>query len=175
MKKNTFKGIFVIIITILLIGNTTSMYSTTIIEKIKLTIDEIPEGFMFGQVPDFAKGLLKNNPWNLDQDAIKKLTSRIYPGGEYSKISDIHMTIIANKKNPFGDEIGCYIILYKNAQSAKEELTKLNEYVKYNNDRALIIEKNNLVVYLYVDDAGNYEHIEKLYETMKKKIEKDNG
>ena len=171
MKKNSFNRIFIIIITILLIGNTTSMYSTTTIEKIKLTIDELPEGYMFGQVPEFAKGLLKNNPWNLDQDAIKKLTNRIYPGGEHSKVSDIHMTIIADKKNPFGDDIGCYIIIYKNTKSAKEELTKLNEFVRYNSDRAVIIEKNNLVVYLYVDDVKNYEHIEKLSGIIKKKLE----
>ena len=171
MKKNSFKGIFIVIITVLLIANTTSMYSSTVIAKIRLTIEDIPEGFMFGQVPEFAKGLLKNNPWDLDQAAIKKLTSRIYPGGEHSKVSDMHMTIIANKKNPFGDDIGCYIIIYKNAKSAKEELVKLNEFVKYNNDRSIILQKNNLAVYLYVDDVKNYEHIEKLSEIIKKKLE----
>jgi hypothetical protein len=147
------------------------MYSSSIIEKIKPTTDEIPAGYMFGQVPEFARSLLKTNPWTLDQAAIKKLTNRIYPGGEYSKVSDLHMTIITNKKNPYGDDIVCYIFIFKNEKSAQEELVKINEHVGYNNDRSIVIEKKNLAVYLCVDSVNDFEYIKTMSESIKKRLE----
>ncbi|MCL1864516.1 MAG: hypothetical protein FWF73_01745 [Spirochaetes bacterium] len=171
MKKNSLRGIVIFISMILFIGNTTSMYSSDIIEKIKITVDEIPDGYMFGQVPEFAKGILKNNPWNFDKDAIKKFTDRIYPGADYRNISEIHMTIIASKNKPLGNDIGCYIMIYKNGKAAKDELKKLNEFIKYNSDRGIIIEKNNIAVYLYINDVKNYDHIKRLSEIIKKKLE----
>ena len=171
MKKNTLKGVFITIIMTLFIGNATSIYSSAVIDKIKLTKDEIPAGYIFGQVPEKAKGVLKDNPWDFDQDAMKNFTNRIYPGADYRNISDIHMTIIANKDNPVGDDIGCYIIIYKNAKAAKDEFTKLNKFINDNSDRGIVIEKNNIAVYLYVNDVNNYDHIRRLSEIIKKKLE----
>ena len=171
MKTNSLKGIFIFMIAVLLIGNTASTYNSSIIEKIRLTIDEIPAGYVFGQAPEKAKSLLKDNPWKFDQNAMKNFTNRIYPGADHRNISDIHMTIIAKKDNPFGNDIGCYIFIYKNAKSAKDELRKLNEFIKYNSDRGIVIEKNNLAVYLYINDVNNYEHIKRLSEIIKKKLE----
>jgi len=171
MKKSSLKSIFLLVITAFLIGNTTSMYSSSVIEKIKLTADDIPAGYMFGQVPKFALGILKDNPWKFDQDAIKRFTNRIYPGADPRNVSDIHMTLITNKDNPFGDDIGCYIIIYKNAKAAKDEFTKLNEFIRYNSDRGIVIEKNNLAVYMYVNEIKNYDHMQRLSEIIKKKLE----
>jgi hypothetical protein len=126
---------------------------------------------MYGQIPGFAQSLLKSNPWTLDQAAIKKLTHRIYPGGEYSKVSDLHMTIIANKKNPYGDDIVCYIFIYKNEKSAREEMAKLNEFVRYNSDRGIVVEKNNLAVFLFVDRVKDFDYIKTMSETIKKRLE----
>ena len=171
MKRHSLMAISIITIVSVFIGSTTTMYSSSIIEKIKPTATEIPEGYMFGQVPGFAQSLLKTNPWNLDQAAIKKLTNRIYPGGEYTKVSDLHMTIIANKKNPYGDDIVCYIFIFKNEKSAREELIKLNEHVGYNSDRSIIIEKKNLAVYLCVDSVRDFEHIKEMSDIIKKRLE----
>jgi hypothetical protein len=171
MKRHSLLAISIFTIVTVFIGSTSTMYSSSIIEKIKPTMEEIPEGYMFGQVPGFAQSLLKTNPWNLDQAAIKKLTNRIYPGGEYTKVSDLHMTIIANKRNPYGDDIVCYIFIFKNEKSAQEELIKINEHVGYNRDRAIVIEKKNLAVYLHVDSVKDFEHIRELSETIKKRLE----
>jgi len=153
------------------ISSTTAMYSSSIIEKIRPTSDQIPAGYMFGKVPGFAQSLLKENPWNLDQTAIKKMANRIYPGGEYSKITDLHMTIIANKKNPYGDDIICYIFVFKNEKSAQEELLKINEYVGYNKDRSIVLGKNNLAVYFCVDNAKDFDYIQAMSEAVQKKLE----
>jgi hypothetical protein len=171
MKKYTLLAISLTTILTVFIGSTSAMYSSSIIEKIKPTNEDIPAGYMYGQVPGFAQSLLKNNPWNLDQTAIKKMTNRIYPGGEYSKISDIHMTIIANKRNPYGDDIVCYIFIYKNEKSAQEEAAKLNEHAGYNSDRAIVLAKKNLAVYLHVDSVKDFEHIQSMSETIKKRLE----
>jgi len=171
MKKIPLLTIFVITFVTVFISSASTMYSSSIIEKIKPTTAEIPEGYMFGQVPGFAQTLLKTNPWNLDQAAIKKLTNRIYPGGEYTKVSDLHMTIITNRKNPYGDDIVCYIFIFKNEKSAQEELIKINEHVGYNSDRSIIIEKKNLAVYLCVDSVKDFEHIKEMSEVIKKRLE----
>ena len=92
------------------------------LSKISLSEKEIPEGFFFGKIPPFAKKVLKNNPWTLDKPAIRKLTDRIYPGGNYNNITAIHMTIMAKKKTPYGDDIVCYLILFKEGKSATDEI-----------------------------------------------------
>lgn len=171
MKKITLMAIFALTVSAVFIGSSTAMYSSSIIEKIKPTTGDIPEGYMFGQVPDFAKTLLKNNPWNLDQAAIKKMTNRIYPGGEYTKISGLHMTIITNKKKPYGDDIVCYVFIFKDEKSAKEELAKLHEFVGYNNDRSIVLEKGNIAVYLCVDEVKNFDHIKGISETIQKRLD----
>lgn len=171
MKRHSLIIISFITFVSIFISSTTAMYSSSIIEKIRPTSEEIPDGYMFGKVPGFAQSLLKDNPWNLDQAAIKKMANRIYPGGEYSKITDLHMTIIANKKNPYGDDIICYIFIYKNEKSAQEELSKLNEYVGYNKDRSIVIGKNNLAVYFCVDSTKDYEYIQAMSEAVQKKLD----
>ena len=32
---------------------------------------------MYGMIPDFAKKILKGNPWNMDRAAIKKLSDKL--------------------------------------------------------------------------------------------------
>lgn len=171
MKKYSFYIISLTTVITVFISSATTMYSSSIIEKIRPTVNEIPAGYMFGQVPEFAKSLLKENPWTLDQAAIKKLTNRIYPGGEYSKVSDLHMTIITNKKNPYGDDIVCYIFIFRNEKSAQEELVKLNEFSGYNSDRSIVIEKKNMAVFLLVDSIKDFEYIRAMSEVIKKRIE----
>lgn len=171
MKTGKFTAIIILLFITFFISSSAMMYSSTVIDKIRLTSEEIPAGYMYGQVPGFAQSLLKSNPWSLDQTAIKKMTSRIYPGGDYSKVSDIHMTIITNKKNPYGDDIVCYIFIFKNEKSATEEMNKLSEFVSFNTDRAIMIGKKNLAVYLHVDSIKDFDHIKNLSEGIKKKLE----
>ncbi len=145
-------------------------FKSNIINKIKLTNEDIPEGFVMGKIPKFARRVLKNNPWMLDNKAIKKLTNRIYPGGNYSMIAKIHITIIAKKKNPYGDDIVCYVILYRNKNTAKNEIKKIENYVNYNRDRAIVVVEKNMVVYLHVDNYHHLHHIQDLAKNIKARI-----
>ncbi len=172
MKRNSLLIIPFITFFIVFLTGITEINSSSLIEQIKPTAEEIPEGYMFGQVPKFAQNVLKNNPWSLDKDAIKRMTGRIYPGGEYTKVSDLHMSIITNKNKPYGSDMGCYIFIFRDKKAAQEELMKLKEYVNNNSDRSIIIDKSNLAVYLYVNNTKNFEYIKTISGIMKKRMDK---
>ena len=131
-------------------------------ELIRLSESDIPEGYRYGIIPDFASGLLKSNPWMLDPAAKKKLAHRIYPGAEYTRISSIHMTILASRDNPYGDDIVCYIILFKNGKQAKTEMEKLSAYSGFNTDRTILLSRDNLAVFLLVDDVDHFHLIRQM-------------
>ena len=97
--------------------------------KIKLLKSDIPDGFIYGSVPEFAKKVLKNNPWEMDKNAIRKLADMIYPGGDYSRISGIHVSILAKQERPYGDDIVCYIIYYKDFVEPLQDFVEPNHYI----------------------------------------------
>jgi len=146
-------------------------YRAEVFSKIKLTSSDIPQGFIIGKIPPAVKKVLKANPWQMDRAAIKRLSRHIYPGGNYNKITGIHMTIMANARHPYGDDIVCYAILYRDEPSALGEIKKLKDFVGYNNDRAILIEKENLAVYLHVDSTSDYHHIQAMAEVIRKRIQ----
>ena len=170
MKRRIISiSISIMFITISL-ANAVANYNTDIIKKVRVLKKELPSGFIFGKVPNFAKSVLKDNPWLMDRAAIKKLTKRIYPGGNYNKILKIHMTIMTNKKNPYGDDIVCYVILYKDKSSANEEIKKISSFAGYNRDRVILLTKNNVAIYLHVDNIENFHYIRDIASNMKVKL-----
>jgi hypothetical protein len=147
------------------------MYSNSVINIIRPAEADIPEGYRYGIIPDFAKNMLKENPWNLDQNALSRFAHRIYPDADNNRMSAVHMTIISNKKNPYDDDIVCYIFLYKDKKSAESEINKLTKFVENNRDRGIVLSKENLAVYLLVDHIKEYNHIENISRNMQKKID----
>ncbi len=136
------------------------------IDSVKLTGTDIPEGYMYGKVPAPYQGTLKDNPWLMDRAAIKRLADKIYPGGDHGKIAGIHVSIIASKKTPFGDDIVCYVILYNNMKDAQQEIRKMTEFTGYNNDRALLLTRDNLAIIFFVDDIINFHYIQEMAKTI---------
>jgi hypothetical protein len=154
----------------LMSGNMMAEFKPDAIEKLKPAQNDLPENFVFGTIPGFAKKVLKNNPWTLDDPAMKKMIGRIYPGGDYQNVSKVHMSIFANKKNPYRDDFVCYIILYKNKNTAKKELEKLTSYNGYNSDRTILISRDNMAVFFLADDIVNYKYIQEMANSMQEKI-----
>ncbi len=144
--------------------------SSDLVNRIRLSGKDLPSGFMFGKVPGFARRVLKNNPWMMDRHAIKKLTARIYPGGDYNRVQGMHMTIMSKKNTPYGDDIVCYIIIYKDSSSAQEEIKKISSFAEYNKDRVIVLVKNKLAVYLHVDDIKDFHYIENMAANMRQKM-----
>ncbi len=146
-------------------------FNGEIIDTIRIKQEDLPKGFMFGKIPDFAKKVLKNNPWRMDKQAIKVLAGKIYPGGDYNSITDIHSSILARSASPFGDDIVCYIILYRDVRSSKSEFAKLKSYSDYNNMRTLLIQRKNLAVFMFSDETRTLPLLMKLSEKITKRID----
>lgn len=153
-----------------LAGTLFAAYTPDKFDEIAITGDDVPEGFVIGLIPEPAQKVLKSNPWHFDKTAIQKLTDKIYPDGDYRKVSGIHMTIIAEAKKPYNDNIVCYMILFKDTKSAKTEFTKLSNYVGFNSDRAILFTKDNLAVFIHADDTADFDRIHTLSEIIQSRI-----
>lgn len=138
--------------------------------KIKITDSDIPAGFMYGKIPGFAQNILKNNPWVFDKNAVNKLARNIYPGSNSSYIKSIHMTILTRSDQPYGDDIVCYMIIFRDNVKAKKEISKIKDYVKYNSDRAILKYKENIAILIHADDASDYNLISKISKTIDERL-----
>ena len=166
-----FTGFFIFFVVISASSGNTQL-SSSVIDAVKPTSDDIPDGFMYGKVPEIYKKTLKDNPWVMDGAAIKRLAGKIYPGGDSSRIASMHVSIMARKKKPFGDDIVCYLILYKDAKAARVEIRKVAEFTEFNSDRCILLTKENLAVFLFVDDVNNFHYIRDMAATLEERLKR---
>lgn len=157
-------SIFITLLCVLMVSFSVPAESVNknVIDQIKILETDIPEGFQYGLIPDFARSVLLQNPWSMNKSAINKLTKNIYPGGDPAAVKNMHMSIIAKKEKPYNDDIVCYIIEYKDAASGHKEMAKLTDFYRYNSDRTIVIQKGNIAVFLLVDNINNYRYIQGL-------------
>ncbi len=146
-------------------GNT--RFSSNIFKELKI---DVPAGFMYGKIPSAFKKWFPGNPWEMNRRTIRKIANKMYPGGNYRTIGHVHMTIIANKQRPYNDDIVCYMIIFKNKRIAKKELKKLTDYAGYNSDRAIVVVKDNMAVFLHVDDTLNFKYISDMATKIKARL-----
>ena len=172
MKNKFFMtiNIFLFLFALILPLNSSSGYDKGVVEKIKISESDLPEGFIFGKIPNFAKSTLLANPWNFDRNAINKLTRNIYPDAESSAVKDIHISIIAKESSPYNDDIVCFIILFKDDTSSKKEILKIEEFSRNNQDRVLTVSKDNLSVILLVDEVNNFPYITKMAKEIEDRL-----
>lgn len=168
MNKRIF--ITILFLIILSLGLSAATNQVSLFDKIKISNLDIPSGFMYGKIPDFAQNVLKENPWGLDRPAINRLAKNIYPGGNSVYIKEIHMTILTRTSQPYGDDIVCYMILYRDKSTAKTEISKIQEYVKYNSDRAILKFKDNIAVFIHADDVQDYDLIFQLSKKIEERL-----
>lgn len=134
------------------------------INTIRLTEQDIPQGFAFGTLPDRVRRVLKSNPAFMDRSAIRKVIKdmELYPGGDYTAITAMHVSIIAQRNRMNHDAIVCYIMLYKDGKESNRELEKLKEYVDANKTRSIVITKDNCAVFMFVKDINHFPIAQKL-------------
>jgi hypothetical protein len=140
------------------------------IETLKIKESDIPDGFAYGLIPDFARKTLLANPWLMDKAAITRLTKNIYPKGDAAAVKNMHMSILAKKERPYNDDIVCYIIVYKDSIIGKKEMEKLSEFSKFNSDRTIVLQRGTTAIFLIVDDVRNYKYISELREKMEERF-----
>jgi hypothetical protein len=164
-------GILVFLVTLTVSKGNTRLKSD-VIDTIRITDSDIPAGFTYGTVPDVYKKTLKNNPWMMDRDAIMRLADKIYPGGDYNHIESIYVTILAAKQRPYGDDIVCYLMLFRDDKAAQEEIRKVTSFSGFNSDRSIVLTKDNLAVFLFVDDINNYHYIRDMAASIEGRMKK---
>ena len=147
-----------------------SQLSPEAIDRVRPTEGDIPEGYMYGKIPGPYQKTLKDNPWMMDRAAIKRLADKVYPGGDHNRIVAMHVSIIADKMKPFNDDIVCYVILYQNEKAAREEMKKFSEFAGYHTDRAMLLSRDNLAVFIFVDDAANYHHVREMARVIDERL-----
>lgn len=163
--------IIVAVFTMILAIEVHGEYRSDVISVLQPTDKDIPTGFMYGKVPPAARTVFKQNPGLLDNPTIQRIAKYVYPEGDYRNIASMHVSIIADEKTPYGDDIVCYVILYKGGKSAEREIKKLNEFAQYNSDRVIVIARENLAVFLLVDSIDNFHHIRTMADAMEVKID----
>ncbi|MBN2436730.1 MAG: hypothetical protein JXK07_15830 [Spirochaetes bacterium] len=173
MSKKVFMSIVILlcVISVSFSIPASGMFGEDVIEKIRPAETDLPDGFVYGTVPEGAKSIFKANPWKMDQSAITRLTKEIYPDGNYQSVKAIHMSIITRKDRPFGDDLVCYIFVFKNNDAANREIKKLEQYALFNKDRQILHTKKNLAVVLMIDDVDDYSYIHEMSNVIKQKLD----
>ncbi len=169
VKKTLFFLIFILSGALTAVS-AAGIYKTEDLSALAITEKDIPKGFVICRIPSQLKNTLKDNPWMMDDSAVKKLTKHIYPEGNSAAVRNIHMTILAEEKKPWNDNIVCYMILFKNGQYAKDENAKLKKYADFNSDRAILLTKDNLSIFLHADDTQDFHYIEDLASVLKNRM-----
>ncbi len=171
MKKFLGYSILVVLSIVVVFSSVNASNGRDYFTVLKPSKADLPEGFVFGKIPRFAKKTFKNNPWTMDSASVRKLTSRIYPGGDSNAVLRMHMSIMARQKKPYGDDIVCYVIQYKSQYSKNLEHTKILNHVNHNQDRALMIEKDNIIVYMHSDSIQHFGRLQILAEKIKDRLQ----
>src|SRR6056297_2379688 len=172
MKRGRLLYSICIVILAMSMGFSSVLFSDDLIEKIKLNNDEIPEGFILGKIPGFAQKVFANNPCYVNDRGIKVIADKIYPGGYAGNLKTIHVTILAGSHTPYGDDMVCYIMVFKDDNAAKKELKKLKEYSDSNRDRTMLIIKDTLAVFIHADDTEHYRYIESIGNKIRARLQK---
>jgi hypothetical protein len=172
MNIRSYLSIFIISFVVFFVSSSIPAESVdaNLIDKLKIADSDIPDGFVYGLIPDFARKTLLSNPWLMDKAAITRLAKNIYPKGDATAIKNMYMSILAKKERPYNDDIVCYIIVYKDAISGKKEMEKLSDFSKINSDRTIVLQRGTTAIFLIVDDVRNYKYISALKEKMEEKI-----
>jgi hypothetical protein len=69
-----------------------AVFNNTVFERIRLTTDDLPDGYTYGILPDFARLVLGNNPTEMNAAAIRKLVPNVYPNGDPNAVGSMHVS-----------------------------------------------------------------------------------
>ena len=142
----------------------------TLFSKLTISAEDIPQGFVFGKVPNFAKNVFPNNPCIVNSEGIRFLVPKLYPEGNATNIKSMYVAIMTTEDRPYGDDLVYYLLIFKDSKSATAEIKKLNEYYQWNKDRIVLISKDTIALLLFTDDIANYKYIEQLAQKLQVRL-----
>jgi hypothetical protein len=83
----------------------------------------------------------------------------------------MYVAIMSESSRPFGDDIVCYVLMFKDQTSASSEIKKIQEFYQYNKDRIVLIIKGQIAIMLFADDINNYKYIAELGNKLSSKLD----
>ncbi len=143
---------------------------TSLFKILAIAPEDVPQGFVFGTIPNFAKKVFTANPCVVSPDGIRFLASRLYPEGNANNIKSIYVAIMATEARPYGDDLVYYLLVFKDSKSASVEIKKLQDYYQYNKDRIVLITKDTIALLLFADDVDNYKYIAELGRKLQERL-----
>ncbi len=138
--------------------------------RLAIAPEDVPQGFVFGKIPNFAKKIFSSNPCIVNQEGIRFLASKLYPDGNAANIKGMYVAIMATEAKPYGDDLMYYVLIFKDSKAASVEIKKLEEFYQYNKDRLLLITKDTIALLLFADDVDNYKYVAALGEKLQARL-----
>lgn len=132
---------------------------------------DVPQGFVFGEIPRFAQKVFPKNPCVVNGEGIRFLSDKVYPEGSAGNIKSIYAAIMAEESRPYGDDLVCYVIMFKDNRSADAEIKKIQDFFQYNKDRIVFFHKDTVAVLLFADNINNYKYIAELGEKLRARLD----
>ena len=144
---------------------------TTTFNTLRISAEDIPAGFVFGKIPQFAKKIFPENPCIVTTEGIQFLANKLYPDGNPYNIKNMYVAIMSESTKPFGDDLVCYVLMFKDQPSASTEIKKIQEFHQYNKDRIVLIIKRQIAIMLFADDINNYKYVAELGNKLSSKLD----
>ncbi|MCX8124171.1 MAG: hypothetical protein N3F66_08410 [Spirochaetes bacterium] len=138
--------------------------------RLAIAPEDVPQGFVFGKIPNFAKKVFTGNPCVVNPDGIRFLASKLYPDGNSANIKSMYVAIMAAEARPYGDDLVYYVLVFKDSKAATVEIKKLQDYYQFNKDRIVLITKDTIALLLFADDVDNYKYIAQLGEKLQARL-----
>lgn len=142
----------------------------SLISHLAIAPEDVPQGFIFGKIPNFAKKVFTGNPCIVNSDGIRFLASKLYPEGNAANIKSMYVAIMASETRPYGDDLVYYLLIFKDSKAASVEIKKLQDYYQYNKDRLVLITKDSIALLLFADDVDNYKYITELGQKLQERL-----
>lgn len=142
----------------------------SLFSSLAIAPEDVPQGFIFGQIPNFAKKVFSGNPCVVNPDGIRFLASKLYPDGNAANIKGMYVAIITTETRPYRDDIVYYLLVFKDSKSALVEIKKLQDYYQYNKDRIVLITKDTIALLLFADNVDNYKYIAELGQKLQERL-----
>jgi len=142
----------------------------SLFSSLAIAPEDVPQGFVFGKIPNFAKKVFTGNPCVVNPDGIRFLASKLYPDGNAANIKSMYVAIMASEARPYGDDLVYYLLVFRDTKAAAVEIKKLQDYYQYNKDRLVLITKDTIALLLFADDIENYKYIEALSHKLQERL-----
>ena len=94
---------------------------------------------------------------------VKECQQKKYPAGPV--LNEFVFLSVLNRR------LHINLLYLQKSNPVSKEIDKLKKFVGYNNDRGIVLSRDNLAVYLLIDNINEYRHMENISRSIQKRID----